>query len=55
MASLSAKVCMLDIKHYSGVGYPKIYLRLYDIVMRAHRLDDGQLVALFPMSLSGAT
>ena len=35
MASLSTKVCMLDIKHYSGVGYPKIHLRLYGIVMRA--------------------
>ncbi|RVW25597.1 hypothetical protein CK203_107694 [Vitis vinifera] len=28
--------------------------RLADTVMRAHRIDDAQLVVLFPMSLSGA-
>lgn len=55
MASLPAKFCMPNIEHYSGVGYPKIHLRLYNTVMRAHGLDDAQLVALFPISLSGAT
>ncbi|RVW63359.1 hypothetical protein CK203_060591 [Vitis vinifera] len=34
-------------------GIP-IHLRLYSTVMRAHGIDDAQLVALFPMSLSGA-
>ena len=53
-ASLPAKFCMPDIEHNSGIGYPKIPLRLYSTVMRAHRIDDAQLVALFPMSLSGA-
>ncbi|RVX03226.1 hypothetical protein CK203_016642 [Vitis vinifera] len=46
---------MPDIEHYSRIGCPKIHLRLYGTVMRAHGIDDAQLVALFPMSLSGAT
>ncbi|RVX01656.1 hypothetical protein CK203_024476 [Vitis vinifera] len=53
-ASLPAKFRMPDIKCYSGIGCPKIHLRLYSTVMRAHGIDDAQLVALFPMSLSGA-
>ena len=53
-ASLPTKFCMPDIERYSGIGCPKIHLRLYNIVMRAHGIDDAQLVALFPMSLSGA-
>ncbi|RVW24413.1 hypothetical protein CK203_093193 [Vitis vinifera] len=43
-----------DIERYSGIGCPKIHLRLYSTVMRAHGIDDAQLVAFFPMSLSGA-
>ncbi|KAL6337644.1 hypothetical protein AAG906_037237 [Vitis piasezkii] len=42
-ASLPAKFRMPHIEHYSGIGF-----------MRAHGIDDAQLVALFPMSLSGA-
>ncbi|KAL6319802.1 hypothetical protein AAG906_036864 [Vitis piasezkii] len=53
-ASLPAKFLMPDIKHYSGIGCPKIHLRLYNTVMRAHKIYDAQLVALFPMSLNGA-
>ena len=53
-ASLPAKFRMPDIEHYSGIGCPKIHLRLYSTVMRAHKIYDAQLVALFPMSLSGA-
>ena len=53
-ASLPAKFRMPDIEHYSGIGCPKIHLRLYSTVMRAHKIDDAQLVALFPMSLSRA-
>ncbi|RVW92347.1 hypothetical protein CK203_032444 [Vitis vinifera] len=49
-----AKFCMSDIERYSGIGCPKIHLRLYNKVMRAHGIDDAQLVAFFPMSLSGA-
>ena len=53
-ASLPTKFRMPDIERYSGIGCPKIHLRLYSTVMRAHGIDDAQLVALFPMSLSGA-
>ncbi|XP_034693534.1 uncharacterized protein LOC117920231 [Vitis riparia] len=53
-ASLPAKFRMPDIERYSGIDCPKIHLRLYSTVMRAHGIDDAQLVALFPMSLSGA-
>ncbi|RVW79447.1 hypothetical protein CK203_056123 [Vitis vinifera] len=53
-ASLPAKFRMPDIERYSGIGCPKIHLRLYSTVMRAYGIDDAQLVALFPMSLSGA-
>ena len=52
-ASLPTKFRMPDIESYSGIGCPKIRLRLYSTVMRAHRIDDAQLVALFPMLLSG--
>ena len=55
VASLPAKFRMPDIERYSGIGCPKIHLRLYSTVMRAHGIDDAQLVALFPMSLSKAT
>ncbi|XP_010649293.1 uncharacterized protein LOC104879157 [Vitis vinifera] len=53
-ASLPAKFRMPDIERYNGIGCPKIHLRLYSTVMRAHGINDAQLVALFPMSLSGA-
>ena len=53
-ASLPAKFRMPNIEHYSRIGCPKIHLRLYSTVMKAHGIDDAQLVALFPMSLSGA-
>ena len=55
VASFPAKFSMPDIERYSEIGCPKIHLRLYSTVMRAHGIDDAQLVALFPMSLSGAT
>ena len=54
MASLPAKFRMPDIERYSGVSCPKIHLRLYSTVMSAQGIDDAQLVALFPMSLSRA-
>ena len=54
MASLPAKFHMPDIERYSGIGCPKIRLRLYITVMRAHGIDDAQLVTLFLISLSGA-
>ena len=54
MASLLAKFRMLEIERYTGIGCPRIHLRLYSTVMRAHGLDEAQMVILFPMSLSGA-
>ena len=54
-SSLPTKFRMPDIERYSGIGCPKIHLRLYSTVMRAQGIDDAQLVAFFPMSLSGAT
>ena len=53
MANLPVKFCMPDIECYSGIGCPKIHLRLYNTVMRAHGIDNAHLVVLFPMSLSG--
>ncbi|RVW19309.1 hypothetical protein CK203_093803 [Vitis vinifera] len=55
VASLPAKFRMLDIECYSGIGYPKIHLRLYSTFMRAHEINDAQLMALFPMSFNEAT
>ena len=55
VASLLAKFRMPEIKRYMGIGCPRIHLRLYSMVMRAHGLDEAQMVMLFPMSLSGAT
>ena len=45
---------MLEIEKYTSIGCPKIHLRLYSSVMRAHGLDEAHLIMLFPMSLSGA-
>ncbi|RVX00160.1 hypothetical protein CK203_026709 [Vitis vinifera] len=55
VASLPAKFRMPEIERYTGIGCPRIHLRLYSMVMRAHGLDEAQMVMLFPMSLSGAT
>ena len=53
VASLSAKFRMPEIERYKGIACPHIHLRLYSTIMRAHRLDEAQMVMLFPMSLSG--
>ena len=55
VASLPAKFRMLDIKRYTSVGYPRIHLRLYSTVMKAHGLDESQMISLFPLSLSDGT
>ncbi|RVW90740.1 hypothetical protein CK203_046422 [Vitis vinifera] len=54
VASLPAKFRMPDIKRYTGIGCPRIHLRLYSTVMRAHGLDEPQMITLFPLFLSGA-
>ncbi|KAL6327019.1 hypothetical protein AAG906_013186 [Vitis piasezkii] len=42
------------LRHDNGIGCPRIHLRLYSTIMRAHGLDEAQMIMLFPMSLSGA-
>ena len=41
VASLSAKFKMLEIERYTEIGCPRIHLRLYSTVMRAHGLDEA--------------
>ena len=53
VASLPAKFRMPNIERYMGIGCPPIHLRLYSTVMRAHGLDESQMITLFPLSLSG--
>ena len=54
MASLPAKFRMPDNERYTSTGCPRIHLRLYSTVMRAHGLDESQMITLFLLSLSGA-
>ena len=54
VASLPVKFKMSDIERYTGIGCPRIHLKLYSTVMRAHGLDESQMITLFPLSLSGA-
>ena len=53
VANLPSHFRMPKIKRYTDIGFPKIHLRLYNSVMRAHGLDEAHLIMLFPMSLSG--
>ena len=46
---------MLDIERYAGIGCLHIHLRPYSMVMRAHGLDETQMITLILMLLSGAT
>ena len=55
VTSLPAKFRMPEIEQYTGIGCPRIHLRLYSTIMRAHGLDGAQMIMLFPMSLGGAT
>ena len=52
-ASLPAKFRMPEMESYSGVGCPRIHLKVYSTLMRAHSLDESQMIMLFLMSLSG--
>ncbi|WJZ82937.1 hypothetical protein VitviT2T_002658 [Vitis vinifera] len=54
VASLPVKFKMSDIERYTGIGCPRIHLKLYSTVMRAHGLDESQMITLFPLFLSGA-
>ncbi|KAL6340654.1 hypothetical protein AAG906_010562 [Vitis piasezkii] len=50
VASLLAKFKMFEIVRNTGIGCPRIHLRLYSIVTRAHGLDEAQMVMFFPIS-----
>ena len=54
MAALPIQFRMPDIERYTGIGCPRIHLQLYNAIMREHRLDEAQMIMLFPLSLSGA-
>ncbi|KAL6335587.1 hypothetical protein AAG906_030717 [Vitis piasezkii] len=41
VASLLAKFRMPEIEKYTGIGCPRIHLRLYSMVIRAHGLDEA--------------
>ena len=45
---------MPDIERYTGIRCPCIHLQFYNVVMCGHRLDEAQMIMLFPLSLSGA-
>ena len=45
---------MPDIERYIGIGCRRIHLQLYSAVMHRHRLDEAQMIMLFPLSFSGA-
>ena len=51
-AGLPAKFRMPERERCSGVGCPRIHLKVYNMLMRAHSLDESQMIMLFPMSLS---
>ena len=55
VAALPIEFHMPDIERYTRIGCLRIHLQLYSAVMREHRLDEPQMIMLFPMSLSGAT
>ena len=54
VAALPVEFCMPDIERYIGIGCPRIHLQLYTVVMHGHRLDETQMIMLFPLSLSGS-
>ena len=54
VAAFPVEFHMPNIERYTGIGCPRIHLQLYSAVMRGHRLDEAQMIMLFPLSLSGA-
>ena len=52
-SGLRSNFRILETVRYISMGCPHVHLRLYTIVIRAHRLDETQMLLLFPMSLSG--
>ena len=54
VTSLPTQFRMSEIERFTGICCPKIHLRLYNTMIRAHGLDETQMIMFFPMSLSGA-
>ena len=54
VVALLVEFRMPDIERYTGIGCPRIHLKLYSVVMHGHRLDEAQMIMLFPLSQSGA-
>ena len=55
MAALPVEFRIPDIERYTRIGWPCIHLKLYNVVMREHKLDETQMIMFFPLSLGGAT
>ena len=49
VAALPIEFRMLDIEKYKGIGCPCIHLYLYNTAMHGHRLDETQMIMLFPL------
>ena len=49
--------CLLSficrIERYTRIECPRIHLQLYNAIMSGHKLDETQMIMLFPLSLSG--
>ena len=54
VVALPVEFRMPDIERYTRIRCPRIHLQLYSVVMCGHRLDEAQMIMLFPLSLSGA-
>ena len=54
VAALLVEFRMPDIERYTGIGCLRIHLPLYSAVMLGHRLDEAQMIMIFPLLLSGA-
>ena len=52
--ALPVEFRMPDNERYTGIRCPLIHLKLYIAVMHVHRLDEAQMIMIFPLSLSGA-
>ncbi|KAL6347767.1 hypothetical protein AAG906_026296 [Vitis piasezkii] len=53
VASLLTKFRMPEIEQYTGIGCPRIHLRLYSTVMKAHGLDEAQMIICLMEGVGG--
>ena len=54
VASLPTKFKTPNIERYTSIDCPRIDLRIDNTMIKAHGLDESQMITLFPPSLSGA-